>query len=1066
MNPPEKKLYKLGPAIRNICEELENELNEIVCDMANNKGEKTGKIRESKDKIKHNFYALLKQTMKTLKNIIEIDEVETNRRFLNDFYQVIGRIIDNLTFLNIMCDVYIFPEFNINDTIDLIFEGSTNNLRNKLIDSQLLDSIISKNLYDSNDFQFLINNDLNNIDFNKEEKGMINKNSINVLFDKNELISKNITKRIISKFEEFNKFIISTKECYNENNFKLYMDKFICLRLYNNFEIKFTIGQLKRNNYFILPIEIGYNKQKINLNDKDANYIDKNKILTKNDLYFYINKFKIIKRNFSINEELKITSLNKEDFLEKCLLFHQYTIELFNEKFDNLIKEIKKKIDKYDFPIQLEDKNDTQMDIENKNDKLKEENNQNIKEISIFYDFSISMKKKNEFYIKLIYNSELPTNIKIIYSHYLIKNNNQNNIKSSSYIIVEEKEMLINFDLKMIEREIINYFEIYKRILLNWIRKKIKYIYPIYFNTLFVKDNSNAILYGMKNNDEFIKYFSIIINEKGKLYYENLYSSQLFNDGFKEINSIITNYLKCDEEDEKINDYIIQFNDYIKFIIIEKIFIFSQDKIKLIDLDNKTKIMRLHIYNSYNTDININTYFDIKCQLYDRNKNIINSFKIEDIKLICNNIKDNNKKIIFDCDCRNYQSMIEISSQFQKFFRKLANELNQKYEVFSNIIYDIIKLSEGKKTCFEFKHPLNLKENLLIGSKEENQWIELSNENNNFDLFNQEYKKKLMIYFKSIKISKENNIFKFYLKENIFKNRNNYKNIPNFFFENYTTMIQNIILSYDYNEDAISITALGKMKLGYSNKIQIIFEEIIEKIIYYMNTIFKLIDYLLINDTVPEIRVCPLFMTLTIECEKNFKHILNFKFTLDKASFFVVEGNFNSLFNLFFVKHFGEELVLKEYNFNNREYYRIKSEYFYINYQVYDLFINKYKFKISMIEYPFNHFVTENINIYCLIKDFNVINLMSLNNMILSLQIRNDNNLYLEFRDKFNAEFDNNKFNLFIQNLKDSNYNYNCNFEQKIGYNKIIILINDENINEKFKKFNEIIKIFISLSKL
>ena len=80
-----------------------------------------------------------------------------------------------------------------------------------------------------------------------------------------------------------------------------------------------------------------------------------------------------------------------------------------------MIKEIKKKIDKYDFPIQLEDKKDTQMDIENKNDKLIEENNQKIKEISILYDFSISMKKKNEFYIKLIYNSELPTNIKIIY---------------------------------------------------------------------------------------------------------------------------------------------------------------------------------------------------------------------------------------------------------------------------------------------------------------------------------------------------------------------------------------------------------------------------------------------------------------------------------------------------------------------------------------------------------------------------------------------------------------------------------------------------------------------------
>ena len=68
-----------------------------------------------------------------------------------------------------------------------------------------------------------------------------------------------------------------------------------------------------------MPIEIRYNKQKINLNTEDSKYIDKNKFLTKNDLYFYINKFRI-KRDLSNIEELQIIALTKEDFLEKCLL--------------------------------------------------------------------------------------------------------------------------------------------------------------------------------------------------------------------------------------------------------------------------------------------------------------------------------------------------------------------------------------------------------------------------------------------------------------------------------------------------------------------------------------------------------------------------------------------------------------------------------------------------------------------------------------------------------------------------------------------------------------------------
>ena len=965
MNPPEKKTYKLGPAIRNICDELINDLNEGVRDMANNKGEKTEKIREFKDKIKTNFHPLLKQVIKTLKNFIKLDEGKATKFCLNDFYQIVDRITSNLIFLNIMTDVYIFPEFNINDTIDLIFEGCSNDLRQKLIDFQLFDSIQSKNLYNNNDIRFLINNDFNNMDYNQEEQG---KNNINVLLDKKNPITKNIIKRLSNKLKEFNDFIISTKDSFNENNFKLYLDEYICLKLYNNFEIKFTIAQFNAKSYYILPVEIQYNKQTININDEDETFVDKNKLLTKNDLYFFINKFRIRKDNIN---DLIILSLNKTDFLEKCLLFKEYTNELFNEKFENIKREIKEMIANYDFPIKLEEKKDYQMEIENKNDIKKEEND--INEIDIYFNFSITMKKKNEFYIKLIYNKEYPTNIKIIYSHFLLKNNIPNIPKCGLHLIIEEKEILFNLDPKIIKKEIFNNYEIYKIILMNMIGKKIKYIYPIYFNSMFIKENPKQIIFGLKNKENFIKYFSMFINDKGKLWFENLYSSKLFPDDFKEVNEIITNYLKCDEDDEKFNDYIIQFNDYIKNIMIEKILTFSEDKIKLIELDNNTKKMILHIYNSYCADKNISTYFEINCQLFNGNNNIIKYFKIDEIKLISIYNKDENKKIIFYCDCQNYQQNLDINSEFQIFFRKLANELNIKYELYLTYIYDIIKLAEDKITCFELNHPLIIKENGTNSSKEEKQWFEFFNEANNVDIFKKEYKDKFLNYFKIIKLSRENNIFKFFLKDKVFKRKPNYSKIPNLFFENYTTMLQSIILGYELNEDVISITILGKMKLGYSNKIQMVFKEILPKLIYYMNSMFKLIDYLLINEPTPVMRICPIFINLQIKYGNNFKQHLNYKFNLEKEPYFFVDGNFNSMFNKLFVNTFGEEIILKQYDYNNKAYLENKSKNFFINYQIFELLINIYKFKVSMIEYPFNHFIPENSNIYCIFKDFNVI---------------------------------------------------------------------------------------------
>ena len=1069
MNTLTQKNYKLVPAIRNICDDLINQLNFAVTNMANSKLEKGDKIREFKDKIKTDFHPVLRQVIKSMKNLIKINEGKSAINCLNTFYDIMNEnngLISNFSFLNNMLDIYIFPEFNINDTLDFIFEGCSNDLRQKFVDEKLLDYIKTKNLYDDNDIRFQFNNNYNNIDYNDEEKKNPCEQNINLFSDKNNQIYKNILKNITEKIDEINKIIISTKEGFNENNFKLYFDKNLCVKLYNNFEIKFVITRLYFNiqeiipeintiPYIILPVEIRYNNQIINLNDKEEIYYNKNDLLSKNDLQFLINKFKL-KIDFSDVKDKVVCSLNKTDFLEKCLLFKKFTDELFNNKFENLKKEIKIFLAKYDFPIKLEEKNNSNMDIENMNEKNEEDN---INEIIVFYNFPFIMKKKNEFYFKLIFNKERPTNIKLVYSHYILTNNNQN------VLIIEGKEFETKFDMKFIKDIIIHLFDVYKRILMNWIGKKLRYVYPIYFDTIFTIYNIDKICFGMKKYEKFIKYFSLHLNDKGKLCFENLLNSKIFTDDFKEINSILTNYLKCEEDDERINDYVIQFNEYIKNILIEKIFSFSEDKIKLIELNNNTGILNFHIYDSYSSDKNIDTYFDIKCDLYKNNNQIIKDFQVREIRLICENNKKENEKIILNCNCKKEQEKTNIE-KYEEFFRNLINKLKIKYGLCMANAYDVLKLALNKKTIFEFTKPLLLKENDIINdnikNKEINQWIEISMKNEDCCIINKQFKDKLMVYFNKIKISKENNIFKFYLNDNIIKLK--YSKIPNLIYQKYACMIQNYILDYESTEDTISITIFGKMKVEYSNKIQLVFEEFIPRIISYMETIFKLVDYLLKNNSVPEIKLCPLYTYIQIPHE-NFKHHLDYKFHYEKP-YFSVDGNFNPIINKYFVKIFGEQLLSKEYNYSDKEYFRNKCNNFYFSYRIYDLFINQYKFKISVFEYPYNHFQSEASNIYFLIKDFNILQLISLNNLVLVLQIREDNNIYLEFRDKINEDIENDMISLFNNKLIETKIDYKINYELENKYNKIIIYIDDGNDDNKFFKLNEIIKIFISLSKL
>jgi hypothetical protein len=290
-------------------------------------------------------------------------------------------------------------------------------------------------------------------------------------------------------------------------------------------------------------------------------------------------------------------------------------------------------------------------------------------------------------------------------------------------------------------------------------------------------------------------------------------------------------------------------------------------------------------------------------------------------------------------------------------------------------------------------------------------------------------------------------------------------------------MFQYYLFGYDYKEDCISIIIFSKLKLGYVNIIEMVFESFIPRIISYMEKTFSLIDYLAINEPLPLMTACPLLLTLEINyLDKNnnidFKKHINYKI-IDKEKPFIVDGNYNNIF-LVFVREFGTEIISSEHDYRDRKYFLKKSKFFYLNYSIYELLLNEYKFKYSLLHYPYNHFEQTNYtNIYFINKDFNVLELISLNNLSLTVQVRSDNSLFLEFRDNKNIDID--------MNNQIRNYNYGEDFVEEMKriifkYNmigpddknsKINIIIDDKDKNENItllEKFKKIVNIFISLS--
>ena len=717
------------------------------------------------------------------------------------------------------------------------------------------------------------------------------------------------------------------------------------------------------------------------------------------------------------------------------------------------------------------------MDIDSKDENSNKNNN--ISQFTIYFNFSIVMKQKNEFYIKLIYDKNNPTIIKMVFSHNNLSNKeNTKNNHIISNLFIEQVEKTVLFDLKQIKNEISKCYEDYKHILLIWIYKKLKYLYSTLFDVGFQLNNT-TIQFGIKSSmDHTIisrKLFDFYINDLGKFTFNDLYSTKIFLDDFKEINFYITNFLKNVDNDIEQNEYITKFNNYINNIIIEKVFIFPGINSKLKELNYEANYMKLFLYNSYYTDKNIFVYFELNCEIIKGKTrqevpHLITCFKIKDISLICEN-KKNNNKIISKCirkNDNNKDKIFEFNSQYLNL-SIVADDLNKKYELFMLYAYEIINLSQKPESPFDLSRTVEI--NINESNNKNEDWFELSTEKNNMDIFKPNYKENLLRYFYKIKFSKINNNFQFYLKPEIFKKKyQNDKNIK--IIENSSMMPQQYIIGYDYKEDNISVIILSKLKIGYFSILKNVFETIVLRIITYMNKTFKLIDYLTKNEPAPLMMACPLLLTLQIKIQNSFTKHINIKF-IDKEPFFISEGNFTNVFNIF-VKDFGYELMSNEFDYNNKKYYLNKAKFFKLGFDLYDLLMNKHKFKMSLILYPYNHFKADNQdiqNIYFMVKDFDVLELISLNNILLTIQIKSENSLYLEFVDNSVDEGNNmmnryylNSFNNEIGKLNEDIIDQIMN----INNNKATIIIKESTGNkniELIQKLDIIIKVFIELSK-
>ena len=527
---------------------------------------------------------------------------------------------------------------------------------------------------------------------------------------------------------------------------------------------------------------------------KDIIPYKENSIFTKkkiSDLILF--KINFEENTFEINPNEKY---NIDLGLEKvkdllCKFTQENVYPLIFEYFE---KKIKKYCDKFDFPIEVcKISFDDKMDIEeNKND-----NNKNEKIIIEFkFDHNIlpeDLKNNFKIYISSMYEIG---KIKVNSSFSILCDGPYN-----PFIYIENEENIYNMNYFPFKKIINNYYEQYRKIVLNSLLEKMSNIPSLIMPFEFSPNDDGIDLFISIEKECPILLFSIFLNNQGKIDiidYDFFFSI----DSIVSINDIINNYIINDNID------IFEFNRIITSHFIQKNFSFMNMKILINAINFNEKVIEIKIsipkYKFASSDVYI-----ILILKFEMNY----TFNVQSFKFFFVNIKQ-----ITEFELIKYLKLRAKIYYFSPQSLKLF---------FDDILKFLMEYDELIKNIMELTSFYELKDKNII-HEEKGKIIIVLKGNNLINLFQK--------FIDKIEISSKNIIFKVYLKkeelENLFVQRK---------FKSYSYLESETIISFDKNEFTLSYFILSKLKAYEWNSTKKVFSEILPKNLDFLENIGKII---------------------------------------------------------------------------------------------------------------------------------------------------------------------------------------------------------------------------------
>ena len=700
------------------------------------------------------------QKYEKIRNIkIKIEDLNWYRtkiiNIINQFYEIM-----------MICKAYRTPPFNLQPAIDTINMSSHSYLKSKIYE------VINNNIS-------IYTNCPKEIKFEFIQKYEYNQN-LKSTFDfknlfKDVKIILNIQTQLIQIKDKNKNLEIS----FNDNLFDFTFKNIISYKLCP---------------YFLTNLE--------NNNNVAFTYYFKDVVPCKENITFSIQKYwdlllsNLSKINFEENpfeinpKEKYNIDLGLEKLKELLINFTQENV--YPLMFDYYENKIRKYCNKFDFPIEVfKISFNNNMDVEeNKND-----NNKNEKIIIEFkFDHNIlSEDLKNNFKIYISSMYEIGK-IKVNSSFSIISYKNP-------FIFIENEENIYNIHNFPFKKIINNYYEQYRKIVLNSILEKMSNIPSLIIPFQFSLNDDAIDLFILIEKECPILLFSIFLNSQGKIDiidYDFFFSI----DSITSIYDFINNYIINDNID------IFEFNKIITCHFIQKNYSFMNMKILINDINFNEKVIEMKIsIPKYIFDSN-DIYIIIKLK-YEIN----NTFNVYSFKLFFVNIKQ-----ISEFELIKYLTLrtknYYFSPQSLKFF-------------FNDIIKFLFEYDEFIKNTMELTSFYELKDKNIIHEEKGKLMIVLKDNN---------LSKSFQTFIHKIEISSKNIIFKIYLKQ---------QELENYFvqrkFKSYSYFENETIISFDKNKYILSYFILSKLKTNEWNSTKKILSEILPKNLEFLENLRKII---------------------------------------------------------------------------------------------------------------------------------------------------------------------------------------------------------------------------------